>query len=265
MKFRQTCFSGNYLWLPLFTSNLNLHDCAPNIEKIRKRLTGWKSELSSFVGRVEIINSTLSPLHMIWASSFIIPKRCIAEIDKHVRFFFWDCFEDKKKMKTVAWAAICRPIENDGLGIRSAESSAAVALLRLVWAIASKKKSFWTDWAWKKSVSGNYLWDLTASSNCSWAWGGILQRRSGAAQMIQHLIGHGRSTSFWFNLWLPCGRWVDRYGRRPVYDMGMGCDIRVSDFILNNQWSLPTAISICIIDIFELIQAWPQTIGKFPD
>lgn len=43
--------------------------------------------------------------------------------------------------------------------------------------------------------------------------------------MIQHLIGHGRSISFWFNPWLPCGRWVDRYGRRPVYDMGMGCDL----------------------------------------
>lgn len=105
-----------------------------------------------FAGRVELIKSTISAMHLFWSSSFILPKSCIEEIEKLIRCFLGGCFDDRKRLKTVAWDAICKPTEKGGLGIKSVEASAAAALLKQVWAIVSKRKSLWTDWAYMKYI-----------------------------------------------------------------------------------------------------------------
>lgn len=84
------CLSN--IWGFLYTSRLKLDDCQPLIDKVRKRLSGWKSKLMSLAGRVELIKSILSSLHLFWTSSFKLPKACTDMLDRHLRNFFWGFF-----------------------------------------------------------------------------------------------------------------------------------------------------------------------------
>lgn len=44
---------SSYLGLPLFTGRLTKNLCAPLLNKVRRRLEGWKASILSFAGRVE--------------------------------------------------------------------------------------------------------------------------------------------------------------------------------------------------------------------
>lgn len=109
VQFGKMTLPAIYLGLPLITSRLRVSDCMPIVEKIWRRLSGWKPKLLSFTGRAELIKSTLCSYHFYWRTSFLLPKSCINVTEKHIRGFFWGCYDDLRKMQTVAWSRICLP------------------------------------------------------------------------------------------------------------------------------------------------------------
>lgn len=89
------------------------------MEKVNKRLSGWKSKILSFAGRVELIRSTLSMIHIFWASVYLLPQSIISAIDRLVRDFFWNHWDDRPYLHAIAWDSICLPCHLGGLGIFS--------------------------------------------------------------------------------------------------------------------------------------------------
>ena len=68
----------------------------------------------SFAGRLQLINSVLSSLHIYWASVFIIPTRVINELEKRIRRFLWNAGSEGKIRAKVAWKDVCLPKEEGG-------------------------------------------------------------------------------------------------------------------------------------------------------
>lgn len=196
-------------------------------------------------------------MHIYWPTSFILPKACIAQLEWHTRNFFWGHFNDSRKLKPVAWSKICSPIESEGLGISSISAVASATVLRQVWFIVSNRSCLWISWVYKKYIKHRSFWDLKTPSNCSLGWRGILNSRKEALRHVTHLIGNGNQTKFWLHLWLPCGRLIDVFGTRRVYDLGYKNQINVSSFISNGNWNFPIATSAHLIDIFKLITESP--------
>lgn len=225
--------------LPLLSSRITMQDCSSIIEKLRKRLTGWKSKILSSAGGVELIRSTLSTLHLFWASSFLLLRACLQLLDKHVRNFFRGKFENEKSMKTIAWTNICMPTDLGGVGIKSVVDMADAMILRQVWGIASKRQLLWCSWVCPKYIKEKIFWDPKISAKCSWGWWGILKKCSEVIKSMIHVIGNGKDTSFWLNPWLPEGKLLDRYSQREVLDLGLERSIKVGAFICQNGWVFP--------------------------
>lgn len=61
-------------------------------------------------------------------------------------------------------------------------------------------------------------------------------------------------TSFWYDPWHPDGRLIDKYGNRPIYDMGMGAEIRVADVLSFNRWVFPFGSTHELQEIFQKAQ-----------
>lgn len=164
--------------------------------------------------------------------------------------FFWVYFQRNKHLRPISWHKICKPFEQGGLNIWTIESSARAALLRQVWNFNPGKNCLWTEWVTKKYLKNKNFWDLKAGSCTSWGWRGILQSWKDALPFFHHLIGDGEKTRFWLDPWLPCGRLLDKFGPRPAYDLGFDLDVKVSRFITNGSWNVPSTISNELLEIY---------------
>nr|GEW87841.1 hypothetical protein [Tanacetum cinerariifolium] len=111
-------FPVKYLGVPLVSSRLIYRDCNELIEKVQRRVNDWKNKSLSTAGRLQLIQSVVSSLHVYWASVFILPTRILLDIEQIMRGFLWCHGNMRRGMAKVAWEDVCLPIDEGGLGIR---------------------------------------------------------------------------------------------------------------------------------------------------
>ncbi|KAL0292835.1 UNVERIFIED_CONTAM: hypothetical protein Sradi_6970900 [Sesamum radiatum] len=100
MGFPEAVLPIKYLGVPLIASRLTVADCQPLIDRFNNRLAGWGHLLLSFAGRLQLIKSVLSSLHMYWSSVFILPKAVIkALMLRHI----WRILQRDPRSIWVAW------------------------------------------------------------------------------------------------------------------------------------------------------------------
>ena len=149
-----------------------------------------------------------------------------------------------------------------GLGINSIHGTAKAALLRKVWNVVSNKHTCWSLWTNDKYFRGTSFWDVLIPKTAPWGWKNILVLRLIAMPHIKLLAGNGHQIKFWTDPWVNGGRLKDCHGDRAVYDLGVGPDINVPQFIQNHRWRFPTPTSNALMDIFQTIpneiEPWPN-------
>lgn len=105
-------FPRSYLGLPLSMHKLNLSDFFFVINKIDRRLAGWRGMLLSLAGRAILVRSVLRALPI-----YPMSIRTLLEIDKLCRAFLWAGQESITGGQCkVAWDLVCAPTANGALG-----------------------------------------------------------------------------------------------------------------------------------------------------
>lgn len=87
--FEKGIFPMKYLGFPISGRSWSKTDCQSLVSKVVTRLNCWATRHLSFAGRTQLINSVLHSFHLYWATTFLIPKGTLEEIDKHCRKFLW--------------------------------------------------------------------------------------------------------------------------------------------------------------------------------
>ena len=108
-----------YLGLPLgakFNSKLIWN---PIIEKLERRLGGWKRFYLSKGGKLTLIKSTLSNLPTYFLSLFHLLADVASRLEKIQRDFLWNGLGDQPKFHLINWAKVCEPLEHGGLGVKN--------------------------------------------------------------------------------------------------------------------------------------------------
>ena len=103
-----------YLGLPLGAKFKDKTIWNPIMEKMERRLAGWKRLYLSKGGRVTLIKSTLSNLPTYFLSLFPIPASVANRIEKLQWNFLQGSFVDDPKIYLVKWATVCSPISSGG-------------------------------------------------------------------------------------------------------------------------------------------------------
>ena len=88
------CKMGNipfvYLGLPIGGNPRRLSFWEPVVNRIKSRLSGWQSRFLSFGGRLILLKSVLTALHVYALSFFKAPSGIISSIESLLIFyFFW--------------------------------------------------------------------------------------------------------------------------------------------------------------------------------
>ena len=111
-----------YLGLPLGAKFKNLSVWNPILERMEKRLAGWKRMYLSKGGKVTLIKSSLSSLLSYFLSLLPLPGKVAKSMEKLQRYFLWNGISGEPKIHLVNWAKVCRPLQVGGLGIRRLEN-----------------------------------------------------------------------------------------------------------------------------------------------
>ncbi|XP_022030699.1 uncharacterized protein LOC110931622 [Helianthus annuus] len=240
MPFIEGSLPVRYLGVPLISSKLLYKDCQVLVEKLEKRIMHWRNKLLSFAGRLQLITSVLSSLHVYWSSVFILPARVVSSLEALMRNFLWshDSSFQRGRAK-VSWNTVCVPKYEGGLGIRRIGDVNKALISAHIWSILSKRESLWVDWVHSYRLRGKSFWACNTPSSCCWSWRKIIQLRPEMRSFVWAEIGNGLSTSAWFDSWSNIGPLFQFFTPRQIANAGFSLDAKVADLWLNSSWDWP--------------------------
>lgn len=135
-----------YLGVPLISSRLGHSDCSLIIERLDAKINDWKSKMLSFAGRLQLIKSVLSAMHVYWASVFNLPVRVAKNIEKRMKQFLWSKGPLNGLKAKVAWKDVCLHTSEGDLGIRRFSEMNKALMSFHIWSIITKRSSVSVEW-----------------------------------------------------------------------------------------------------------------------
>jgi hypothetical protein len=133
----------SYLGLPLGASFKASSVWNPILEKVERRLAGWKKLYLSKGGCLTLLKSTLSSLPTYYLSLFTIPKHVAARIERLQRNFLWGGLGDGFKHHLVGWDTICSPLAQGGLRVRKVKVFNRALLGKWLWKFGREVTHLW--------------------------------------------------------------------------------------------------------------------------
>nr|GEU32561.1 hypothetical protein [Tanacetum cinerariifolium] len=240
LPFEEGRLPVKYLGVPLVSSRLIYKDWTELIEKVQHHVDDWKNKSLLIAGRLQLVSSVISSLHVFWASVFMLPTRILLDIEQIMRGFLWCQGKMCSGKAKVAWEVVCLPKDEGGLGIRRLESFNKALMTTHIWKLLSRKESLWVKWIHAYKLRGRNFWDLPYRGNMTWGWRNILKLCPVIRKFIWHKIGDGSGTSLGYDCWQsPLAEFVST---RDMYSEGFSTSSCVRDLMCNGSLAWPNVL-----------------------
>lgn len=142
LGFNATSNLGKYLGFPLNHPRDRKHDFDFVLDRVKKKLAGWKANLLSMASRLVFIHAS-SSTNPNYAMQYVaLPNKILKGIDRVNRNFLWGSTDLVRKMHWVKWEEVTKPKEIGGLGIQTAKGRNMALLAKLNWRFHTEKKCF---------------------------------------------------------------------------------------------------------------------------
>ncbi|CAH9145483.1 unnamed protein product [Cuscuta epithymum] len=182
VDFKIGTFPVKYLGVPLAPLKLSVAQYAPLLESITTFINAWSIKSLSYAGRVELIKSVIQGVHSFWLHMFPIPNVILDRITSICRIFLWG-----SKFARVAWADICLPKEEGGLGIHDTKVWNKALLSKTFWDIHTKKDTLWVKWVHGVYLKGRCVWEFVPHERDSQLFKKIAQIRDEILSKFQDI------------------------------------------------------------------------------
>ncbi|CAN1181294.1 Putative ribonuclease H protein At1g65750 [Linum perenne] len=212
---------GRYLGVPILHERVTSHTYQDILDRIDKKLAGWKVKTLSLAGRVTLAQSVLAAIPAYAMQTSVLPVNTCEEIDRRIRNFVWGTTSEERKVSLVAWEKICLPKEKGGLGLKMARQLNRAYLTKLAFIFFKEKEKLWVRTIQHKyfseSSTGLAVRNLKSTSPL---WKGILREWGTMLEGAKSAIRNGSETLFWTNCWVDAGlRLIDFADTsRPEFD-----------------------------------------------
>ncbi|RVW80770.1 putative ribonuclease H protein [Vitis vinifera] len=130
-----------YLGLPLGGNPKSISFWDPVIDRVSRRLDGWKKGFFITRGGGTLILSCLSHIPSYFLSLFKIPASIASRIEKMQRDFLWSRYKEGKKDHLINWGQVCGLKEFGGSGFGKISLWNHALLGKWLWRFP--KERFW--------------------------------------------------------------------------------------------------------------------------
>uniref|UniRef100_A0A803Q6E2 Reverse transcriptase zinc-binding domain-containing protein n=1 Tax=Cannabis sativa TaxID=3483 RepID=A0A803Q6E2_CANSA len=167
-----------YLGLPICAKRISKEECKLLVDKMIARIKVWSTRNLSYAGRVVLINSVLLNIHAYWSQVMILPKRVVADIEAICRSFLGKGQSVMAGAGNIAWKNICKPKKSGGICFMSIHEWNKAAVIKNIWAIASKKDNLWVKWVHNVYINKDSWWEYEAPIQSSWYWKKLVELKN---------------------------------------------------------------------------------------
>ena len=172
------------------------------MEKIDKRLNGWKGGALSLGGRLTLLNACLSSILIYSMFMYLLPKTILKKIDVIRKRFFWQGGGLKKKYHLVKWRRISQLKKKGGLGVKDLWKLNICLLCKWWWQLETNE-GLWQKIVRKKYMNNSCITlSLKKKPSNSHVWNQLLSIKDFYLAGRKMLVGRGDSTSFWEDSWI---------------------------------------------------------------
>ncbi|GAA0162204.1 hypothetical protein LIER_18346 [Lithospermum erythrorhizon] len=193
---------GNYLVIH-FDIATNRRDIFNNIvDKIKKRILGWKAKFLNFAGRITLIKSVLQSILVYHMGICTFPIATLNEIDKILANILWDGAHNTN-IHWVNWDFLCTDKNSGNLSFKHLHHFNLVLLARNGWRLISHPHTPLSNLFKSKYYPTTTPLNPVTKNNPSWTWHSL---HSGLEKINQHMtciITNGSSTNIWNDKWVP--------------------------------------------------------------
>jgi hypothetical protein len=233
LNFKIGSLPFNYLGIPIFKGKPKSCHLQPIADKIKLKLSAWKASLLSIAGRVQLVKAVIQSMLTYSISIYSWPVSLLKDLEKCIRNFIWSGDLDKRKLVTVSWKKMCRPLAQGGLNIRSLIQLNKASNLKLCWSLINSQ-STWAvllrDRVFRKGKAIQY--HIFSS-----LWSSIKDEFDVVRDNTVWLLGNGVNINFWLDNW--CGDPLVEQLRIPIHIRHL-LTSSLSDFISHGQWKIPS-------------------------
>ena len=198
---RMGSFPIKYLGIPLHYDKLRREDIQPLVDKIMKRMAGWRGKLLSYAGRILLIKTCLASIPVYLLSFFKFPKWALDLINTQMAHCLWSDFEGNRKLHLANWALVCMKKDFGGLGIPNLKEVNFCLL-------ASWLKRYTQDDGkiWKTIIDHKYKTDNPNIFTCapphpSRFWKGVMEVIRAIKFGFRWKVGNGKKIRIWEDTW----------------------------------------------------------------
>nr|GFB59557.1 hypothetical protein [Tanacetum cinerariifolium] len=160
LPFEEDRLPVKYIGVSLVSSRSIYRDCKELIDKVQNRVNDWNNKSLSIAGRLQLIQSILSSLHVYWASVFMPPSRVLLDIEQIMCGFLWSQDNMSRGKVKVAWDVVCLSKQEGGFGIRRLDHFNKALMVSHVWKLLSLKESLWVKWIHVYKLKNRSFWDI---------------------------------------------------------------------------------------------------------
>ncbi|OWM91409.1 hypothetical protein CDL15_Pgr017327 [Punica granatum] len=235
-------FPLNYLGLPVGAGARNKDVWNVIIDRMERKLAGWKKMHLSKGARLTLIKASLSSLPTYFMSPFVIPKSVADRIEKIQRDFLWDSGENTCNFHLVKWSDVCQPLSSGGLGIRSLVNFSKALLWKWFWRFANERSALWRQVISSKFGASKSDWHTKVPSFFSGVslWKPMLKFSPIFEMQVKFNAGEGdgRKINFWNDCW--CGDQSLRTEFPSLFQVSLNEEVKVGDLYCysNGVWNL---------------------------
>ena len=193
LGFTPTSNLGKYLGFPLKHPGNCRQDFSFVLDRVKKKLAGWKANLLSMAGRMVLIQSSSSTIPNYVMQCNLLPSKILDGLDRVNRNFLWGTTDQAKKMHWVNWSKVTKPKNHGGLGLQTTKGRNTALLAKLNWRLHTEGNAPWSKVLKLKYCTRQRINSRNAARlACSPTWRGL---RKGKRCLKRELNGCPATTA----------------------------------------------------------------------